>query len=260
MALAEIMRASCRKRLVTNYLIDGRFSYDDDFIIEHINTLAENRRLTVILYLSNGAAQRRSDKSVPNAFAAGISSAGFRSRIVSDKTLRDQYRGVVQRAMNIKAQVPSEVRFIFVPGLEDNLSLDAFRSMLALTQEVAGKEVDYARSACGCSSGSDTRTPSELMKEAHTGRSNHGVWQGIVTNDGVPFRFAYERSNGASSLAKLNKIEEASKRQGNAFIFWTSEYQGLPTQGKKYSTPTPNKRNYAMPTARERNELIMALR
>ena len=262
MALASIMRESCRKRLVVNYLIDGRFSIDDEFLVNHINTLAENRRLMVVLYLSNGPSIRRCDKSVPQAFAAGLCTKSFRQQILSNNTLRARYKDVVQRAMAIKSQVPKNVRFVLVPQLEDNLTDSTFQAALALTKEVAGDMVGYARNACpGCAAGNSQAVPRGAMKETHTSQANNGVVQGIVTNDGKPYAFASGASAGAFPLSQLNRTRDASLLQGNAFILWTAKYQGIPVKkGKLAGRAKPNNRSYPIPTASERQELISFLR
>jgi hypothetical protein len=261
MALAAIMRESCRKRLAVNYLIDGRFGVDDDFLVNHINTLAENRRLMVIFYLSNGPSIRRSDKSVPSAFAAGLSTKKFRQQIVSNPALRARYQAIVQRAMVIKSQVPEHVRFVLVPGLEDNMTDATFQAMLDLTKAVSGDAVGYARSACtGCAPGNSGGIPYGVMKEVHTANSNHGVTQGIVTNDGDAYAFSSGPSYGAYPLSRLVSTKNAAQAQGNAFLAWTAKYQGIPIKkGKLAGRAVPNKRVYPVPTASERNDLLQLM-
>jgi hypothetical protein len=262
MALAAIMRESCRMRLAVNYLIDGRFGTDDDFLVNHITTLAENRRLMVILYLTNGPSIRRADRSVPKAFAAGLGTSQFRKQILINQTLRSQYRGVVQRALRVKSQVPEHVRFVLSPGLEDNLTDSVFQSMLALTKEVAGDSVGYVRNACpGCAPGNTSGIPAGVMKEVHATSANHGITQGIVTNDGDPYAFPTGPSNGSMPLGRLTAAKRAADTQGNAFILWTGKYQGsVIKDGRIAGRIVPNKRNYPVPTASERNQILSFLR
>ena len=256
MALADIMRASCRKRLVVNYLIDGRFEIDDEFLVNHISTLAENRRLMVVFYLSNGPSIRRADRSVPTAFAAGISTNQFRSQIITSKSLRTAYQNIVQRAMRVKALVPDHVRFVFVPQLEDNLTDASFVTLLNLTKEVAGDAVGYQRSACiGCAPGNGQLLPGGVMRESHSAISD--IYQGTVTNDGFPYSFARGVSNGAMPLSKLTASKDSAQNLGTAFILWTAKYQGTPVKnGKTAGRILPSNRLYAMPTSSERAELI----
>ena len=145
--LGQVIRDSCNANIAISFLIDGSFGTDDDFVIDEVSSLAQGRNVTVVLYLSNGTGQRIWQSTEVHGFATDMSPEEFRSRIVNDSDLRDGYTEIVERAMGIKSEVPASVRFILVPGLEDNLTDESFLSILDLTRETAGDAVGYARSS-----------------------------------------------------------------------------------------------------------------
>ena len=260
LVLADIVRDSCRRRLAVNYLIDGRFGYDDSFVAEHISKLAADRELTVIFYLTNGAAQRRRDTSAPNEFASGIGPEEFRRRILNDTDFREGYRQIVRRAMLIKTLSPVDVAFILIPGLEDNMPDWTFQNVLSLTKEVAGNEVSYGRNPClNCYDDNGSYIPPGVIEESHPSGFYSGTAYGIVFTDGRSYTFSTEPSS-ETPLSALTALRNDSQNSANIFLLWTGKYQGVVSSGDRIVLrPPPDERTYATPSAAEISALISFL-
>ena len=250
--LSKIIRNSCRQSIVVNYLIDGSFGEDDAFLIRHISDLSQDRQLTVILYLSNGAAQRIWKKTRVHGFGTDISPTEFRTRMVSDNTLRDRYHAIVARAVQIGTHVPTNVSFVLVPALEDNLDDQTFNNMLDLTQQVAGTAVQYGRSACpDCVPGSGSAVPLGVLLELHIVQPSLVTPNAIVSNDGFSYRLP-DGSPGTETLQldDLIALKAAAANAGDMFILWTAEFQGVPdiTVSANAALSSPDARTYLTPS------------
>ncbi len=259
--LARIMRDSCRRELATDVLIDGRFGNDDIFLGDLLHFLAEDRRLTVVFYLSNGVSQRLSDPFDPAVFGSGVSAETFRDKIVHDPAFREAYRNIVRRVLAIRSRLPDGTTFVLIPELEDNLTDFSFNTMLALTAEVAGDSVVYGRNPCpGCHDGNGEGIPPGVIEDVHAAIASFEVTGGMVTNDHTPYRYSFEPGPGFS-LADLTHTRNLAEAQGDLFILWNAAYQGLPVQDNEVvGRPDPNVRHYVVPTPAEAVELMAFLR
>lgn len=258
--LARIMRDSCRADLALDVLIDGRFGHDDVFLGDLLHYLAEDRNVTVVLYLSNGVSQRLGDPRNPSVFGTGNTVSSFRTRIVNDLEFREEYRVIVRRALALRSRLPESAQLVLIPQLEDNLTDPIFRNVLALTQEVAGDTVLYGRSTCpGCADGNGIEIPGGVLEDLHSSSPVFAVENGMVTNDNSPFLFAYEMAQGQNgfSLSDLARTRDRAAAQGNIFIVWNAEYQGLPVADNKViGRPDPDARSYVLPNPVEASELM----
>ncbi|MFN8389458.1 MAG: hypothetical protein U0136_04130 [Bdellovibrionota bacterium] len=259
-ALVQIMRQSCRQNLVTNVLIDGRFSVDDAFLTDLLQTLTENRNVTVFLYLTNGVSQRLRDPFDPEIFGTGTTVESFRHAIVSDAGFRLAYQHVAQRAVDVASNVNGNLQVVLVPGLEDNFTDSVFENVLELTREVGGNQVLYGRNPCpNCADGNGTGIPSGVIEEEHSGGRFH-TRNGMVTNDNTPYRFSFEQGGG-TSIDQMRGLKLGVLGQNDMFILWTASYQGLPVSNNQIvGRPPPDQRNYAYPTSEQAAELIEFLR
>lgn len=251
MILAQIAHDTCHGELAVNYLIDGTFGLDDDFLVRHISALAEGRNLTVILYFSNGAAQRVWQDSLDFGFGTKMSPQEFRSRINNDPAFQEAYKNIAQRGMAIKARVPSNVRFIFTPGLEDNLGDRDFAKILSLTREISGDTVTYGRNpSYQAYPGNDIGIPPGVLSEFHNQSltaSRHG---NIATNDGITYSFPNEPLGVHQvPLSTLSNFKAQAQAENRIFILWTHSFQGVSDNGSEQAAlRDPNLRDYLMPT------------
>jgi hypothetical protein len=263
--LATLMFRACVKNVATNFLIDGTFSYDGEFIKDVIELLNSNgRRLFVNFYLSNGATQRHWRSTGIRSFATQISPSEFRERIFYDASLRGQFKAIAVRAGKLVSHANSLGSVVFVtPALEDNLDKESFGEISALTLEALPAKAYFSlvRNPCPrCYPGNTVDVPEGFVGELHTAGSQFNLRDGIVSNDGDDYEFSPAEVLSGVTLDSLRETRDRAARQNNIFILWDAERQGIETQNGYNVFPHPNDRNYAIPSITERADIVSFLR
>ncbi len=269
------MLDSCVRNLATHYLLDGTFTFDTDFIEEQIIALTEGGRgFNVTFFLANGPSQRQfsNPDNDSQGFGARISPSEFRARIQTDDVLRSEYQGIVQNLIPLLELAQARgVTVNIIPMLEDNLNDAAFIAMRDLTLGALpdGTSVRIGRNPCGgsCFDGNETGVPAGVFKEEHLAGNDIDstgvtVSGGIVSNDGFDYFSAAVPTNplGLTTLEELIILRAEAEALGNIFILWSGRRQGLtqelPEDIADIKLPDPSQRNYIIPDATERAELI----
>lgn len=262
--LSDTLLKSCHAAPVMNWLIDGSFGHDPEFMAGQITSLASfGRHPTAIFYLYNGASQRRYKSTEVPGFGTKIEPGEFRHRIQHDGALRDSYRAMIRDRLPLfEHALNNGARVILVIGLEDNLDDRAFNSMLNLTREVVGAlPVEYARNPCkSCYEGNEGGILAGILEEKHTAGIAYNS-NGIVTNDGQCFKFDAEfPSDKDRTLDDLRESRDSAARIGATYVLWSARAQGLPCNGNTPGSPqSPDERIYAKPNEAEQKELIRFL-
>ncbi|MEI6518166.1 MAG: hypothetical protein WCN89_05690, partial [bacterium] len=136
----ETMLAARIREPYIGVLVDGTFGQDFEYLKTIIARLSVERNLTMVLYLTNGATQRRRASKIDAPFVK-IDPKIFRSEILSDQKLRGQFSALAAQARNILQysleQNPANQNLVSVM-LEDNLELAAYRSMRDLARQEVG--------------------------------------------------------------------------------------------------------------------------
>ena len=266
--LHRLLRQSCLRRISINYLVDGTFSFDKDFLINQISELTQgDRQVFISFFLANGAAQRRFDITRIDSFATQISPQEFRERIEHDPELQEQYLMLVRRLIPVLEHAHAEgARLALIPYLEDNLNNRAFEVLLALTQSVLPPNLPllFGRNPCGtqCYPGNEDGIPPGVFEEQHTADMFIQTANGIVTNDGQDYASLATAPNplARTCLNQLRMVRDVSATQNNSFILWSARRQGLPPDIDTQLFPIPAGRHYDVPTEAEQVEIIEFLR
>ena len=266
--IALLLYRSCLKNIAINYLVDGTFSFDAEFLQEQISLLTSNgRRLSVYFYLTNGPTQRQWSSTTVEALGVRMSPEEFRWRISSDTVTRDAYQQLVERLLPIIRYAESRGALVsIVPALEDNLSDEAFYEIYGLTVDAlpADVSVSIGRNSCeGCYEDNGSALPAGVFREVHTASPFLPDFdeQGLVTNDGVSYYIPGidNAPAGIASLEQMKALRDAATSIGQPFILWNSRWQG------RYwhlapEPPHPRDRIYAVPGYAARMRIIEFLR
>lgn len=266
-ALAQLLASTCLKNVAIDYLVDGSFSDNLDPIFRHVELLSSGgRHLLLHLYLMNGPAQRRHDTDPGKGFGANIAPADFRERIISDPQLRAEFQSRVTRLIPLLRYAASrDVLISIVPMLEDNLTEESFVALSQLVLDTLPADIPVAlgRNPCGCSAGSDRRTPTGYFRESHDVNAAQRVHGGLVTNDGVidALDLPDVSVRRALSLSDLQSARDNAAAERDVFILWGATRQGLyPNGSGSLVRQPPAARNYAIPEGQQRDRIIQFLR
>ena len=270
--ISTLLFRSCLKNIAINYLVDGSFSFDAEFLMENIALMTSNeRRLFVHFYITNGSSQRRWSTTPVHGFGTTISPEEFRQRIQNDPVFQAEYQQLITRLVPVLRFARSRGAVLSIaPALEDNLSNRAFEAMLQLTEDAIPADLPVAivRNACpGCYAGNGNEVPAGVLEEVHTTSPFFDTKDGIVTNDGVSYFFPQSEedfaidSSSELALEDLAPVRDAAEATNSAFILWKSEWQGLPQSPNTASRfAAPSERNYEMPSLDLRRKVILFLR
>lgn len=263
--IRSVLLESCLRSIAINYLVDGTFSFDHQFLINEITELTKDgRKLFVTFYLANGPAQRRYDITQIDSFGTQISPKEFRNRIQHDQVLQGEYQRIVDRLVPVLRYANQRGASVSViPVLEDNLDDEAFETMLELTLDVIPPSVfvNLGRNPCpGCYDGNTAGIPSGVFEDLHTDWPAIGIQGGLVTNDGRDYSSpaSGHHSGAETTLADLEAVRDIAGNGDNAFILWSAKRQGLASGNSAH--PIPATRYYAPKSPAEREELIEFLR
>ena len=255
--LTQIILDSKVKEPCVNVLCGGGFGANIPWLLDLVNTLNQGgRQLHLLLYMTNGPSQRHYSNTPVDGLFTRISPERLRDKIQSSTEYHQVFQDHCRKFVGIfeRNSVLGGTNYV-CPQLEDNLTNSAFGAMISLMEPIFPENVKRVRNACsGCYKGNESKVPEWVLKESHgAGISDKTAF---YTNDGTTYLFdgeqtTYPRSIPLSGLSGTRKMC-AIKRI--PFILWSAKYQGLSNK-----TPAPALRDYVIPTARERAELIQFL-
>lgn len=232
-------------------LVDGTFGWNPSYLANIITRLnAEERQLSLTLYLSNGPTQRVLDATAISTSFPQVGPEEYRELIQFDPATREEFRDLARRVLPIFAlnrRLNSQNENFVVPMLEDNLDQDSYRAVQALTREVLGAVALTVRNPCpGCYSGNDASRLGDPL-ELH-GREFIPLLQAgdAFSLDGSGYVLPGEVDSPRSfEAAELQQLIQAFTQVGlQYFGLWRSDRQGV---GEGVPA-LPSERFYAVPT------------
>jgi hypothetical protein len=137
------------------------------------------------------------------------------------------------------------LRYVFMPGLEDNFTQRAYAVLEALAQQIfAGRaDVQIGRNALSSFRGGGIR-------EAHSYAPStlRQLKRGdVITGDGEVLCFPGQRCRGYS-LSAVRRLALEARARGIHFLVWLPESQGLPRNiGNNPVFIPPSRRTYTIP-------------
>lgn len=260
--ITELLRASCLKRPMLAFVVDGSFGWNEAEAKSAISALSEGGRVPWIhLYVYNGAAQRRWDSGVFQSFAE-MHPATFLRRLKTDPGYQAVFREVVRERLLplVDYALARGARVSVAPGLEDTLDAEGFAIALNLTRsELRDRDrIEWIRSSCYQCGGYEAQaTPRGVQQEIHTSDSSYPLQRGILHTDGEYFRFATERDSEYPILNSYRALLKSAERARSGFLLWVWKYQDAPPGLVPRS---PNEREYRGPTDSEHKELVRFFR
>jgi hypothetical protein len=263
--IISLLRESCAKNLIINYLADGTFSFNEMVLHNHISQLTDGgRQLFLQFYLTNGPAQRRGASNSEAVFPSDIEPEEFRERILDDTEVQERYKQLIARLVpTLRYAQERGAQIALVPMLEDNLDEASFMKMAKLIFAALPSDISVSigRNPCkGCGTGSDDEIPPGVFEESHSLSDASRLRDGVLTNDGKDYSIDGPR-RGFLSLGELLSARDTAEKHRNAFILWSAERQGFSVDeaGRLVRRP-PSERNYAMPDEHERSLILQFLR
>jgi hypothetical protein len=237
----QAMLTSHVKDLYIGVLIDGTFGQDFEYLRSLITRLsAQDRRLTVALYLSNGATMRKWDTTPITALFARIKPEEFRSRILREQGLQNQFRDVARQARRIfvfntgSFAMNSNVALVM---LEDNLDQSSYRVMRDLASSEIGNTAQFIRNPCvGCLRGNDDDSLGD-PREEHT-LERYGILRAgdAFSLDGTGFAYPGMPPGKEVSSTRLMALMLDSFSRALRYVgLWREEWQGV-----EYGKPNPH--------------------
>ncbi len=260
--MIEVMVRSNVRDLYLGVLVDGTFHWDPKFlrsVIRKLNT--GERRLFLVLYLSSGPTMRRYATTPITAAFSQIEPEHFRRLIRWDQEIRQRFAGIASRVRPIASlnnTLNPDNRTVAIVMLEDNLDRESYWASRALAKSVLGATVEFYRNPClGCYPGNDGDSqgdPIEIHDPAQMPPSTN-TWG--LSLDGKGFHHSFEPADGSLSFADTKKAIRRSIEYGAEFFgLWRIDRQGL-HQGANIH---PHEREYAIPTAQQKNAEAELLR
>jgi hypothetical protein len=244
-------------------LIDGTFSRDFAYLKDIISRLsADDRSLTLALYLSNGPTMRKWDVTpIDQHIFARISPEEFRLQIRRNMTLRAEFLAVVLQAKDVfayNASLGAGNSNVAIVMLEDNLDVLAYRALREIAVEQLGTIAGFVRNPClGCYSGNDDVTLGDPREEHQLDRFNILKAGDGYSLDGVGFRYPDGDGTGPTVEQLTNYLNESVRRGLRYFGLWREEWQGV-----KEGVPNkrPEERTYIAPSPDQQSFEITMLR
>jgi len=228
----EIMVRSQVNDLYLGVIIDGTFSKDFTYLKDVITRLtSDGRKLTLVLYLSNGPTMRKFATTPITALFARIDPVIFRSQIRYDLDTRERFMGVVRDAKDIFQFLKSrseEHKGVAIVMLEDNLDRSSYRAMRSLAGDELGGLVDFIRNPCSCYEGSDSDTQGDGLEEHTLNRFDRLSNGDGFSLDGTGFLYPSEPAGKIPSTDRIKQAIEQSKARGlRYFGLWRLNWQGI---------------------------------
>ncbi|KAB2889169.1 MAG: hypothetical protein F9K32_13750 [Desulfobulbaceae bacterium] len=262
--LSDIVIASGIRRPAFNVLVSGDFGWDPDLLAGLVAKYSRAGRIPhVLFYLANGPAARHWQGQVMDGFGSRMSPEEFRQKIAGDTLFQQSFQHLAARLVPLACLIGrAGGRAAIVPQLEDNQTNAGFLTMRNLVGEALPRDVavGMGRNPCvGCWPGNEGKVPADCFPEEHhhSAATDFTVRNGVVSNDGCTYAFAGEKPGflPCLPLARLAGVQSRTGDLGSVFLLWSAKYQGLDAKG----TP-PARRNYVMPTATEKEQLVAFLR
>lgn len=260
--IVDVLHATCLKRVMLSFVVDGSFGYQPGLIEEAVQNLTlAGHQVWLQLYLYNGPAQRRWENPIFPSFAS-IEPSIFQAKLLHDQSFQNEFKKIAKDRIIPTARFAKSLgaRVTVAPGLEDNLSELGFKRAILLLKSVTDRDIvdQYVRSSCfRCQSRNGALPPRGILQEEHDDLLFARRWNGIINTDGRYFRFSSEKG----LLPTLHQLRESwlmiAKNRKNAFLLWIPHFQDAP-----FGTPSRSfeDRNLRGPTEDEKRELIEFLR
>jgi hypothetical protein len=214
-------------------LIDGTFGQDFEYLRSIISRLSSNgRRLTLVLYLSNGPTMRKWDRTPIDALFSRIDPGEFRGRIIREQGLQSQFVEVARKAKRVFVFNKGLSQFnvnVAIPMLEDNLDRNAYRVMRDLARSEIRDSALFMRNPCvGCFSGNDGDSLGD-PREEHTMKAFGALEPGDgFSLDGIGFTYPGGANTIELSAEQLRKLMNDSYVKGLRYVgLWRHDWQGV---------------------------------
>jgi hypothetical protein len=245
-------------------LVDGTFNKDYQYLRTVIDRLSQDgRRLTVALYLSNGATMRRfKNTAIPAPFVK-IDPALFRNLIRTDPDTREQFSRIANEAARLfryNQEAHPQNPNLAVVMLEDNLDADSYSRMRLLAQRSLSRVALFVRNPCvGCYPGNDGNSLGDSREEHALSLFNSLAPGDGYSLDGVGFAYPGEAPFPGVLVADqvLELMRQAALRRLQYVGLWRGSWQGI--FGAEEVT-IPDSRSYVASSAEQRQFEIQALR
>jgi hypothetical protein len=245
-------------------LIDGTFGRDFMYLKQIIERLsADDRALTLVLYLSNGPHMRKGRDSFSEALFAKIDPIEFRGRIRREALLQNQFEAVAVQARDIfkySVSVNPANSNVAIVMLEDNLEVASYRAMRDLAAKHVADIADFVRNPCvGCYDGNDDALLGNAREEHQLSRFQVLRAGDGFSLDGVGFRYPTSKGGVGLSASQLEALMiSAIDRELRYVGLWRHEWQGLVAGATDF--PQASSREYVSSTSDEAAYEIDALR
>ena len=245
-------------------LVDGTFSKDYAYLRTIIDRLSQDgRRLTVALYLTNGATMRRFETTAIPAPFVQIDPTLFRNLIRTDADTREQFSRIANEAARLfryNQEAHPQNPNLAIVMLEDNLDADSYSRMRLLAQRSLSRVALFVRNPCvGCYAGNDGNTLGDSREEHALSLFNSLAPGDGYSLDGVGFGYPGEAPfpGVLPSDQLLDLMRQAAQRRLQYVGLWRGSWQGI--FGLQEVT-IPDSRSYLPSSAEQRQFEIQALR
>jgi len=262
--LSDIVVASRVRRPALNILCSGDFGWDPGYLATLVEKYSQGGRIAhVVFYLANGRAARHWKGQLLDGFGSRIAPETFRRQILDDPLFRQSFQDLAARLAPLLDRIAiAGGQAGIVPQLEDNQSDRSFAAMVDLIKKALppAMAIRLGRNPCvSCYPGNEGRVPGGCFLEEHhhAASTDFTVADGVISNDGCTYAFPGEQPAFLPwlPLADLAGVQRHTGDMGSIFLLWNARYQGL-----RRKPEPPDRRDYVVPTAAERQILIDFLR
>lgn len=245
-------------------LVDGTFGRDFTYLKQIIERLsADDRALTLVLYLSNGPHMRKGRDSFSEALFSKIDPIEFRGRIRREAQLQNQFEAVAVQARDIfkyNSNLNPANSNVAIVMLEDNLEVASYRAMRDLAAKHVGDLAEFIRNPCvGCYEGNDDALLGNAREEHQLSRFQVLRAGDGFSLDGIGFRYPTAKAGVGVSASQLESLMmSAVERELRYLGLWRHEWQGVDESTTGFSQAST--REYVASTIDEAAYEIDALR
>lgn len=245
----EILKKAEIDNIYLGVLVDGTFSTDFDYLNSVLRTLSEDdRKITLELYLTNGATMRKWDTTTIDAGFNMINPDDFREFIKFDPRIRSAFRSLAEHTLptlDLNLSLNEGNKNYISVMLEDNLQEDSYLAMRELAEPIIQDRATFIRNPCDeCWTGNDVESHGD-PREFHAPYDPANLRAGDgYTLDGHGYYFPGEPLTKRLSPDAVKQLASVSKARGLAFFgLWREERQGVVG-----GNPHPSTRTYEVPT------------
>ena len=251
--IENLLEAQIRE-VYLGVLTDGTFGWDPEYLANLIQRLnQDDRRLTLGLFITNGATMRRFDTTPITTDFSRIDPIDFRELIQNDSRTQETYKNLVQRVLPLFAlnqNISRTNRNIVVPMLEDNLDRTSYRAIADLTENEIGTLATIVRNPCPeCIDGNDVSRLDGTIEVHGVNDLRFATVGDSFSLDGSGYHLPGETPFDISLSVEdvLGVLDAGLAIRFNYFGLWRADRQGL-TSG---ASVHPDERTYAIPTAQQ---------